>query len=54
MHDGFYLGFPGGPAALLARENIKTWTSSSIRSWGWRRSGGSDDTVWPVRKVVLG
>jgi len=22
-HDGFYLGSPGGPAALLAEENIK-------------------------------
>jgi fumarate hydratase class I len=35
-HGGFYLGSIGGPAALLAQENIR-----NTPSWGWRRSGRS-------------
>jgi uncharacterized membrane protein SpoIIM required for sporulation len=40
-HGGFYLGSIGGPAALLAEENIRRWSASTSRSWAWRPSGRS-------------
>jgi tartrate/fumarate subfamily iron-sulfur-dependent hydro-lyase beta chain len=36
-HGGFYLGAIGGPAAILAKENIRRSRCSSTPSSAWRR-----------------
>ena len=40
-YGGFYLGSIGGPAAVLAKENIKKVECSTSPSSAWRRSGRS-------------
>lgn len=38
-HGGFYLGSIGGPAAILAKNNIKKWNCWNTRNWAWKPSG---------------
>ena len=40
-HGGFYLGSIGGPAAILAQDNIKKWSSLNMKSWAWKPFGKS-------------
>jgi hypothetical protein len=46
-HGGFYLGSIGGPAALLAEENIKKVECIDFPSSAWRRSGRSRSRTSP-------
>jgi fumarate hydratase class I len=57
-YGGFYLGSIGGPAAVLAEENIKQVECIDSRNWGWRRSGRSKWRIsrrsswWTTRETI--
>jgi len=46
-HGGFYLGSIGGPAAILAKENIRKVEVLEYPELGWRRSGESKSWTSP-------